>query len=506
MDYAKVSFVGWLIGILFASIYTNSFLYMVPIVAAVGIFIWTRTTKMPNRVLVAVMLMLGFAACGMVYFSHHDHRVDSLIAALPFGEKVTIDGTVTTPSEAASNGSQFVIKGSLRKGSEAIKFQVRESEGKDYMYGDAVHVAGLLEAPEPFETQNGSMFDYQSYLKKDGVLGIIKATVVQKGIENVDGKMVPIRKGNPIIRGLFSFNAKLEDTIKTLIPGMKGSLSSGILLGDKQITKENRDAFVTTGTTHIIALSGYNVSIVSNFFRELFSFLPLVGALCMGGLAIVIFLIMTGLQSSAVRAGIMACIILFAKAKGREAHIGIVILLAGVVMTIVNPYTLFYDVSAQLSFIATLGIVYFAPTVAHWFTKVPEKKIGLPLREMIGGTIGTQLFVLPFILWKTGTLSVVSPLTNILIMPFVPYLMACTAIVACVSLLYMPLAVPFAFVASIIAGLILGIIKISAQIPYAAFTFSVPWWAMAGMYTFLIIQFEPFSENTKQKTVQQLSN
>ncbi len=522
VSLVKVGIAGWLAGILTASLFRNSFLYIMPIAIAIGILLWPSRRKehtkiesaensdakqnkiKSNRSKRVYIIFFICAGLAMFRFSITENNVNKKIATLQFEQNIELVGMVVASSEAGTNGSQFIMKGSIRNNKEnlasennkknvsnnissnniqKIKFQIRDSESKDYSYGDILRVTGKLEKPEPFETTTGGMFDYPNFLKKDGILAIVKAKTIT---------VTETKKGNPVLRVLQKFESNLEDVIKTLVPGMKGSLSSGVLLGDKQITKENREEFITTGTTHIIALSGYNVSIVANFFRELFSFLPLTGALAMGGLAIILFVVMTGLQSSAVRAGIMGCIVLFAKAKGRQANIGLVLLLAGFVMTAINPYTLYYDVSCQLSFIATVGVIYFSPRVAHWFMWLPKEKFGLPWREIATGTIGTQIFVLPFILFKTGVLSLVSPLTNIAVLPFVPYLMAFTTIVALIGIVFLPLAMPFALIASAISGTILGIIHYSTKIPLAAIPLSTPFWAMALMYIFLFYKFDPF--------------
>ena len=124
----------------------------------------------------------------------------------------------------------------------------------------------------------------------------------------------------------------------------------------------------------------------------------------------------------------------------------------------------------------------------------------MPWREIATGTIGTQMFVLPFILWKTGTLSIISPLTNIAVLPFMPYLMAFSAIVALLGVVYLPIAEPFAFIATGISSAILFLIHISTKIPLAAVPLVTPFWAMALMYIFLLYRFDPFG--WKKKAIQ----
>lgn len=480
IDFVFFTLIGWIVGILLASVFDFPYLFFLPIIISVGIFIYPKKI---NGIKIAVIAGLIFMSLAILRFNLAEIKLDRKIATLEYDRNLKFSAMVVTTSTTGANGSSFVVKGEFGEKTQEIKLLVRESEGREFQYGDIVSISGKIEKPKPFETNSGSIFDYPGYLKKDGIVGIVKVnqiSITEKG------------KGNIVVGTLLKFEHSLEEVTKVLMSGMKGSLTTGVLLGDRAITKENQTEFVATGTSHIIALSGYNVSIVSSFFRDLFSFLPLAGALAMGGLAILLFVIMTGFQSTAVRAGVMAGIVLFAKSKGREAPIGKVIIMAVFIITLINPLILYYDVSFQLSFLATIGIIYFSPKVAHWFLWLPEKKFGIPWREIAVGTIGTQIFVLPFILYKTGVLSTISPITNILILPFIPYLMAFGAIVAILGVIFLPLALPFAFVASGFASAILYIIHITAQIPLASTTFRISALTTALLYGFLIWYFEPF--------------
>ena len=153
-----------------------------------------------------------------------------------------------------------------------------------------------------------------------------------------------------------------------------------------------QDNFRKTGIAHIVVLSGYNVTIVSEAIMRVFSFLQNVFKFSFGGIAIIFFVLMTGASATAVRAGIMAILVIIARITGREYDALRALLIAGVIMIIQNPKILAFDSSFQLSFMATLGLLYVSPRIYKYFKFITTK---FQFRELVVSVIATQLLFCP---------------------------------------------------------------------------------------------------------------
>lgn len=279
-------------------------------------------------------------------------------------------------------------------------------------YGDVLSLSGVLEKPENFVTDQGKIFDYVNYLKKDGILytmDFAKVEVLNTG------------QGFWLKRILYKIKNKFLKKTNFAIREPESILLGGLILGERSSFDDKlREDFVRTGTIHIVALSGYNITIVSEWFMKLFAFLPQIFAISMGIFSIILFVLMTGAPSTAVRAGIMAIIALYARATGRDTDAMRILLLAGVIMILFNPFVLVFDVSFQLSFIATVAVIFLAPRLEKYFSWVTKK---FKLRDIVTVTFSAYIFVLPFILYKMGNLSIVALPTNLLVLPFIPFTM-----------------------------------------------------------------------------------
>jgi len=149
-------------------------------------------------------------------------------------------------------------------------------------------------------------------------------------------------------------------SIEAVIPEPQVGLAEGLLLGVKQALGDELEVvFRKTGIIHIVVLSGYNVMLVVIFITYVLSYvLPYRARVPFGILAIVCFAVLVGLSATVVRASIMASLILFARATGRTYAVMRALCFAGVIMVLINPYLLVYDVGFQLSFLATLGLIF----------------------------------------------------------------------------------------------------------------------------------------------------
>ncbi len=299
----------------------------------------------------------------------------------------------------------------IRAGKEKTEVLATVALGREYKYGDEIKFSGKLEKPENFLTDTGKEFDYVNYLRKDGIRYIASYP---------DIEIISRGNGNPIKRALFFAKNKFMDKVNFAIPEPESLLMGGLILGERaSFSQEMRQKFIDTGTIHIVALSGYNVTIIAEWIMKLFSWLPRNMGIWAGIVGIFLFVIMAGGQSTAVRAGIMATLALIARQTGRNYDVGRALLLAGIVMIIFNPFVLAFDVSFQLSFIATVAVIYLAPRTEKYFQFIKWHF----LRDIISVTFAAYIFVLPFILYKMGNLSLVALPANIAVLPFIPLTM-----------------------------------------------------------------------------------
>ncbi len=343
-----------------------------------------------------------------------------------------------------------------------VKVLLMAEHYPEFQYGDRVIVRGKLEQPKNFSgSDTERVFDYISYLKKDGIYYQMFYPTIE---------FVEHGQGNAVKAFLLKTKQLLTNSISRAIPEPHASLVGGIVFGAKHsLGKELLDAFRAVGIIHIVVLSGYNVTIVAEWIGRLVSFAPRMVALSLSALGIVGFTIMTGAGATVVRASMMALLVLLARATGRIYEITTALIIAAFIMLLHNPNILIFDASFQLSFLATVGLIYCAPRIEHLFSFVP-KKFGL--REFATATVATQIFVLPLLLYMTGQLSLVSLPVNMLVLVFIPLTMLFGFLTGVIGLFSFVLSLPAAFIAYLLLSYELFIVKAFNALPFASITIS----------------------------------
>jgi competence protein ComEC len=199
------------------------------------------------------------------------------------------------------------------------------------------------------------------------------------------------------------------------LPAEEAGLASGLILGEKAlISAELKRNLQVSGTTHIIALSGYNITIILGLFAFLKTKASRLMNLIIPTVFILSFVVMTGAAASIVRAAIMGFMPIFARYIGRPANNIMAILVSAFLMLLFNPYLALYDVGFQLSFMAMVGLMYIGPLIHGLFPK--QNSLTLILAE----TLSAQIAVLPLIIFNFGVVSVISPFSNLSILLLVP--------------------------------------------------------------------------------------
>lgn len=373
------------------------------------------------------------------------------------GKKVTLEGIVVNAPDIRLNNQRLTVTPSGQESNILVITQL----GQNISYGDKVKIEGVLDTPENFETSAGKEFNYIRYLANHDIYFIVK---------NAEVNIISHGNSSKIISWLYSFRNAFMKNIGEVIDTPKSDLANGLVLGARGgFDNKMKDEFINTGTIHIIALSGYNVTIVAEGVMKVLGLMFAQSlSIIFGIIVIILFILLSGASSTAVRAGIMAVIVLFARMTGRKYDAGRALVIAGLVM-IAYDSRVIVDISFQLSFIATFGVLFITPKVIGWIRFVPMR---FGFRELIASTLAATIAVLPILLYSTGILSLVSIPANILILPLIPITMFLVFIVGMLGFVSILLSIPFAYLAHALLSYILSIIHFFATLPFASVTIS----------------------------------
>lgn len=368
-------------------------------------------------------------------------------------KEVLLEGIVTEDPDIRLKNKHLNIK-LIGKDVNILVFVGRE---EDVSYGDIVKVKGILEIPENFVTNSGKEFNYKRYLSNKDIYYLIK---------NADLKIISSGNGSKIKSSLYNLRNSFIRNINKVIPNPESDLANGLILGVKGgFDEEMNNEFIETGTIHIVALSGYNVSIVAEGVMKIFGLIfSQIISIVFGIFIIILFIIMTGASSTAIRAGIMATIMLLGKMTGRKYMAGRALIVAALLMIAYNPRVL-VDMSFQLSFIATGGVLFVTPKVFKWLKFIP---IRFGFREMFATTIAATISVLPMLLYLTGVLSLVSVPANILILLFIPIAMFFIFMTGILGFIFPVLSILFGYISYLILLYILSVINFFGELSFAS--------------------------------------
>jgi competence protein ComEC len=241
-------------------------------------------------------------------------------------------------------------------------------------------------------------------------------------------------------------------------------LLAGILWGARAgLPNDLQQTMKSAGITHIIAISGYNVSLIT---VALANWLVLIGLSKkqMAGIILVVlfaFVVITGASASVMRAAIMGGFIVVVKLVQRKARPIVVLPLALFVMGLFNPLALLYDAGLHLSFLATVGLLVVNPLLEK---KLPAKTPGW-LKESAVTTFSATLMTAPYSWWQFGQLTLAGLVTNLLVVPIVPCVMAIGALAVGFYFILPILSLPWATIVHFLLATIIYFAKVTSEIP-----------------------------------------
>jgi len=343
---------------------------------------------------------------------------------------------------------------------------VRTAPGVPWQYGDRLRLDGwLVNAPEQED------FSYRQYLARQGIYSYMTTNSVLR---------IGVGEGNPLIAAAYRMRQRALDLVYRYWPDPEASLLAGILLGvETGIPTDVAAAFRDTGTAHIIAISGSNIAIIAGFISAtLGRWLGARRRFFVAGLSTLLVLgyaFIVGADAAVVRAAVMGGLALFAVTLGRRTNGLNSLALVAAVMALINPYFL-WDVSFQLSFMATLGLVLFAGPFSATFSGAMERWWGAgvaaglsgPVGEYILFTIAAQITTLPVILLQFERLSNIALLANPLILPVQPLVMGTGGLALLSGILFEPIGQFVAWFAWPFTRFTIAVVESLARVPGAA--------------------------------------
>lgn len=358
----------------------------------------------------------------------------------------------------------------------------------EYRYGDKLKIVGLLETPPVFEG-----FNYQNYLKKDGIYSVMsfpKIELIGQGF------------GNSVMRILLSFKNKFKETARTFISPPQVGILEALIFGDEEnISAAWKDKLNFTGVRHIAAVSGMNITIISALLLNLllaFGFWRK-QAFYFSVFLLILYILMIGFPASAVRAGIMGGLFMAAQYFGRLSAASRAIVFASTIMLFLNPLLLKFDVGFQLSFLAMMGMIFLQPAFLDFLKKIPNPKL-FPLKTTLSATLSAQVLTLPVLIYNFGYIPLISPIVNILIVPFLAPITILIFIFGAFGIIFSPVGFILSWPTWLSLTYITEVIDIFSKIPFASLKLeNISWSILVISYLILTPIIWRIQENQKLK-------
>lgn len=420
-----------------------------------------------------IFLFLGFWRLEVFLPSLHEDHISNYV-----DQVVELKGKVVSEPDKRDKSIHYKLDVENIEGNILVFAPVYS----EFKYSETLSMTCRLQQPEYIDG-----FNYPGYLAKEKIYAICFNPLAVNSIQPPDRTLT-----GWFINGKQNFKLIIDRSLNY----PESTFLNSILLGlRRELPKNVQDSFSITGTSHLVAISGLHIVILSAIIFSLLralrisrkkSFIFVIAFL-------VLFIAMIGFKASAIRAGIFGLIAILAEVVARPKRAVLVLLWAACIILLINPMMLRYDMGFQLSFLAVLGLIYLGPAIKKKLSRLPN---WLGIRNILVMTLSAQLFVLPWLLYKFGTLSLISPLANILVLPAMPIIMILGIILLMLGFIYLPLAQILGLAVGLLISYILMIINWLAAIPGASWQFNLPLWLAVVIYIlFGLLIYQP----TRQK-------
>ncbi|MDT8318679.1 MAG: DNA internalization-related competence protein ComEC/Rec2, partial [bacterium] len=415
--------------------------------------------------------------------------------------KMSVEGIVLSREDKGAGKRLGILVDTIFSAGEPVGVNGKvllnlASGGDGLLPGDRVRFWGHLKRPRNFGNPGG--FDYEAFLKERG----IRAT----SFLSDDGQLAVMGDASPFWQALYSFRKRAEKAISAATGGDAAAVLSTITLGNKGWMGEDlADSFRKSGTAHLFAISGLHMGIVAYFFfyllrwllsrseRLLLSNSAAKFAALLTMIPLSIYLLASGMATSAVRAYIMVSVFLLSVVVEREGEVFNTLAAAALIILFIWPTALF-EVGFQLSFTAVISIVYMVPRLEEILLPAREKMDNALLRKFylfILVSIAASVGSAPLIAHYFMELSLVAVFSNLFLIPLLGFMAVPLASLGLFSSLFsVQLATIFFIPAALLSDLAIFISSYISALPFASILVSPPGMVeIIFYYMFLITVF-----------------
>lgn len=273
--------------------------------------------------------------------------------------------------------------------------------------------------------------------------------------------------------------------LQNVLPEPLASFGLGLLIGQRAtLGQAVTDELTAVGLIHIVAVSGYNLTVIIMISRRMSEKRSRYQAVMISLLLIGLFLLLTGNSPSIVRAAIVSVLSLYTWYFGRRIRPVLLLLIAAALTAGINPLYIWSNIGWYLSFTAFFGVLVLAPLVQSRLKKSLQDNL---LVSVLLETTAAQLCTLPILLFIFGRLSVVSIVANLLVVPIVPLAMLLSLIAGLAGMTGFVLSGVVAVPARLVLRYMLDVSSLLSRVPFANIKVQIATWQMVLFYGIILL-------------------
>lgn len=400
--------------------------YLVIFLLALVLILWSK------RGARLVLLAIFFVILPLVRIAPEKNLVS---------DQIKTNAVIINEPQVVGKSQKFMAEGG------GARYQIYTNQFPLYDYGDEISINGKIKS-------GGEDSNFRLH-SLSGVLSYPEIISSERGERTL---WINFR------RWLIRQRGELDSMIGKIFNEPEGGLIAGLLLGTRaELSPTFLNELSRTGVVHIIALSGFNITIMAAFVQSLFRNFSGRMALALPVIVIWGFVFSTALSASVVRAAIMGTVLVLASVVGRRSDGIVSVLFASALMVFANPYILLSDIGFQLSLAATVAILFLAPRLESMFSF-----LGPVFGPIMAATLAAQLFTWPLTSYYFGSVSLIAPLVNFLILPVVETIMLLGMITVVVGFISIWLATQLSFFAWVLSAYIIKTVHHFSEYGFAA--------------------------------------